>query len=284
MRRLIILAIAVFFPAGPAHALFGEEDWLSGQNQLLASLLAENLQQTTQLATAVANLRAMLRATNESAAVARTAWRQVQVLRRYSIADLRDDALAGLYDAWPELSDIAQETEALVANGRAVRAGAFWTHLDHHDPAVSRRARTAFEYGYQSTIWPIAFPDAMQYGPGPSPVDVKVQALYRRAGHAHRVATQQMAWSVFARQVEGYLADAEATQRLDTRIQATEAVMAFQTMRNTTEALTLAQTEAADDEARRQRDQRDRAGFVEALRSAREALWAPARTGRGGGR
>lgn len=286
MRRLMLMMTVALaaLPAGRAQAMFGVEDWLSGQNELLISLLAESLQQTAQLTTAVANLRAVLRAANESAAVARTAWRQVQVLRDYTLDDLRDDARAGLYAAWPELADVARESEALAANGRAVQAGAFWTHQDHHDPVVARRARAAFEYGYQSTLWPIAFPDAMQHGPAPSPVDAKVQELYRRAGHAHRVAHQQMAWSVFARQVEGYLADAEMTARLDTRMQATEAAMAFQTMRNTTEALTLAQAEAADGEARRQRDQRDRAGFVEAVRAARESLWAPARAGAGGGR
>lgn len=284
MRRLILAAsIAVMASAQPAHALFGEEDWLSGQNQMLASLLAENLQHTAQLATAVSQLRMMVTTLNESASVARTAWRQVQVLRRYGLDDLRDDAVAGLYEAWPELADLARETDALVANGEAVRAGGFWTHLDHHDPAVSRRARAAFEYGYQSTIWPIAFPDAMRHVPSASPVDQRVRELYRQAGHSHRVAMQEMAWTVFARQVEGYVADAEETDRLDTRIEATSAVMAFQTMRNTSEALTLDQTKAAEAEARRARDTRDRERFGASMRETARALWSPAGA-QGGGR
>lgn len=279
MKRWMMIALLCAITPRPAHALFGEEDWLSGQNQLLASLLAENLQHTTQLANAVVQLRSMLSAMNESAAVARTAWRQVQIIGRYDLDDLRDDAVAGLYDAWPELEDVARESQALVANGDAMQSGGFWTHLDHHDPQVSRRARAAFEFGYQSTIWPIAFPDAMRHRPTASPVDHRVRELYRRAGHAHRQATQEMAWSVFARQVSGYLEDAEATDRLDTRIEATAAVMGYQTMRNTSEVLTLQQVQTAEDEARRARDARDRAGFAESIRETSQGLWAPARIG-----
>lgn len=281
MRRLIlVIGLTTLLAPRPAEALFGEEDWLSGQNQLLFSLLAENIQHTTQLASAVMQLRGLLTTANETAALTRTAWRQVQILRRYDVDDLRRDALAGLYDAWPELRDVARETEALVANGRAVHRGRFWTHLDHHDPAVSRRARAAFEYGYQSTIWPIAFPRAVDHTPTPSPVDEKVAELYARTGHAHRVAMQQMAWSVFAQEVESYVDDAQATDRLDTRIEAMGALMQYQTMRNTTEAVNLEKTQAADAEARRTRDAEDRKAFSEGGRAQAPSLWSPARVWR----
>ncbi|MEQ9488561.1 MAG: hypothetical protein RIM72_06160, partial [Alphaproteobacteria bacterium] len=51
-----ILALTLAIPR-PAYALFGEEDWISGQNQTLMALLWEELEHTTQLSTLIANAK-----------------------------------------------------------------------------------------------------------------------------------------------------------------------------------------------------------------------------------
>ena len=272
--RAGVLALCLLY-SRPAWAMFGEEAWLSGQNQIMIAMFLQDLEQTANLVGLLANLKMLLSTTNEALATARTAYRQVQIVRSYGLDDLRRDAQAGLYDAYPDLEIIDEETRALVDNGRAVRDGRFWTHLDQHDPVVSQRLHATFDYAYQSTIWPIAFPEAMRFRPQPSPVDALIQERFRRTEQAHQVAMQQMSFSVFARQVEQLTADADEQGHLPSRIQAQSALMGYQTMRNTTESLELSKIDAAEAEQTRGRDRDDRAQMADELRETAPMLFRP---------
>lgn len=278
MRRPILAATVALTLAvpRPAHALFGEEDWLSGQNQLLAALLAQDMEQTANLVGLFANARMLLTSVNESLALTRTAYRQVQAIRNYTLQDLADDARAGLYQAYPDLEDIERESRALVANGEAIEDGTFWSHTDHHDRDVSRRAHAAFDFAYQSTIWPIAFTNAMRHAPHPSPVDLEIQNLYRRTGQRYQIAVQQMAFTVLARRVGLLLGEAEERDHLPTRIAATNAALSYQTMRNSTELLELEKARAAHEEHSRLEDRIQRRRARSDLSGIAPALWTPA--------
>ena len=59
------ILVVVLSVAPPAHAVFGEEDWLSGQNQLLVELLATELEELTQISTLLVNAKILLGTTNE---------------------------------------------------------------------------------------------------------------------------------------------------------------------------------------------------------------------------
>ena len=115
MRILTVFVAALLVGDGTrAYAIFGEEDWLSGQNAILAELLGAQLKELTQVVKLVNDTRQMLGAVNDGLALARTVKRVYETIRTYSLAKLVADAKRGLYRAMPELRDTEAEVRELV--------------------------------------------------------------------------------------------------------------------------------------------------------------------------
>ena len=105
----------------PARALFGEEQWIGGQNELLTQLLITQLEELTEITTLVTNARMVLGATNDALALARTVKRVYEIARTYGVEQLVADARRGLYRAMPELANTDREVRELIESRLAAR-------------------------------------------------------------------------------------------------------------------------------------------------------------------
>ena len=103
-----------------AYAIFGEEDWLSGQNALLTEMLAKQIEEVTKISVLIANVKMIVRSTNEAFALARTVKRVYDMIRTYSLQDWVRDAKQGLYKALPDAKKLEGEIVSLVENKKAL--------------------------------------------------------------------------------------------------------------------------------------------------------------------
>jgi hypothetical protein len=236
----------------PSYALFGMGDWFSGQNAILAEILAAHIEELTKLTTLIANVQVIVRSTNEALSVARSMKRAYDMVRNYRLEDLGRDAKAGLFRAMPELRDLERETAALIGNADAAGEGAFFSHTTHHDRLTDDAVKRVFEHGYQASIWPMLFPEAMSFHRQPTPVEVMVQSRYRRTQEGTKRAVQRTALSVLAKKVEAFVEDAEAKDHVGVKSLAANAQINLQNLQNSTELLNLRNQDVAVEEAARE--------------------------------
>lgn len=269
MKRAVFIAATLLVPAR-ATALFGEEDWLSGQNQMLAAQLAEAGKQTAELIRLVQQARDITHAANESAAFTRAAYRQLQYARVYSPADFFRDMRAGFYDAFPDLEELDREVRAGIANGDALAEGRFWTHLDHHDRGALRRLEKRAKLALRGTIW-TADPEAGRLW-RPSAVDALNADYFKATGQAPKRAVQIRGYLSYAEAVKRLKAHADEGDNLQLKLDGQNAAVNTQTMRNTTELLDHAEAKTAREWSAREHDRKARARFVEEMREAFESF------------
>jgi hypothetical protein len=236
----------------PAFAIFGEEDWISGQNQTLIAMLSTELEATTNLAQIITIVRNAAKAANDTLALARTVKRVYEVIRHYDLKDLQRDALQGFYTAIPEARQLDGEIRELVGNGRALvhGDGVFWSQITSSDAEVSARARALFEHGYKAALWPMVL-GGMKASAAPTPVERAIQARYRRSGELAQQALEKSSYGVLAEKVKTFVEDAESKDQVDLKMAATQAQLQLQTAQDTTELLRLERIEAAEQETLR---------------------------------
>lgn len=266
MRRFAALLLVAMLLPGKAFAVFGEEDWLSGQNMLLSKQLAQSVKQTAELIQLVRQARDIVHAANESAAFARAAYRQLQYARAYTIGDLFNDMKRGFYDAFPEIEELDTEIRAGIANGDAVSEGRFWTHLDHHDRGALRRLERKAKFALKGTIW-MSDPKAGQLWQ-PSWVDAANDDYFKTTGQRGKRAVQARGYFSYAEAVKRLRAKAEQGSHLPTLIEGHNATVNTQTMKNTTELLDHQEARTAREHTARTRDKARRKQFAEEMRKA----------------
>ena len=250
-RAALLAALVTVSAPRPAAAIFGEEDWISGQNQLLTAMLATELESTASLGTIITNIVQALRVANETLAVARSVKRVYEAIVNYDLEALKRDALRGLYQAIPEARDIDKEVRELVGNSRALEHGTFWSHVDNGDFRMQARSKALFDLGYQAAIWPAVFGDRHRNPHPDNPVDRELYARFRRTGQLAMKATQKGAYRVLAKQVRAFVEDAERKPQVDLKMQATQTELLLQQAQDTTDLLELKKIEAAEEEALR---------------------------------
>lgn len=252
--RLVIGAILVAALAipRPAYALFGEEDWISGQNQTLFSLLWEEIEHTAQLSTLIANAKFMVGSVNEMLALARTARRVFEAIKSYDLKALERDALQSLYKSIPESRGLATEIDTLYREGRAIQDGSFWTRVGAKDAQVSYQARKIWEHGYKATLWPLVLPGEGHLRRGPSIVEAKVATRYRVSGDEARRAFEQTAIAILAGKVKAIAQDAELKDRVDLKREATRAQLELQRTADAAEVRRLQEQAVAEDQNERE--------------------------------
>jgi hypothetical protein len=262
-----VLSMVVVGQSESAYAIFGEEEWLGGQNELLVELIVDQLKQIGQLVELVNNARMILGSVNDALALARTVKRVYDIVRNYNLDKLVADAKRGLYKAMPELRQTEADVRELIDNGQALSKGegAFFSKVTIHDAQMSAAARKSFEHGYQATIWPAVFPDAMDFLPDPSPVELLIQQRYLRTNDERRRAVQRTALGVLEQKVQAFVDDAEEKDNAELRSLATDTQVNFQSMANLTELKNLKEQESAEKEAARIDDQTVRTSVGKAL-------------------
>jgi hypothetical protein len=265
-RRTLALLIAAFLLPGRALAVFGEEDWLSGQNVILGKQLAQATKQTAELIRLVQQARDIASAANESAAYARAAYRQLQYARVYTPGQFFDDMREGFYQAFPELEELDREVRAGIANGEAIAEGRFWTHTDHHDRGALRRLEKRAKFALKGTIW-TADPQAGKLWK-PAWVDAANADYFQATGQRGKRAVQARGYLSYAEAVKRLKAKADEGDHLPTLLGAQNAAVNTQTMRNTTEMLDHQEAQTAREWTIRKKDAAARKQFVEEMREA----------------
>ncbi len=246
-RRVIagmLAAVAVAGPARPAQALFGEENWLSGENEILIAQLVAQLKSLTELTTVVTNITQLVRTANQTLALARWVRRTYEMVAHYRWSDLVEDARRGLYAAMPEAEALAQEIDELGRNGRTLGRGrGFFKRYSPTDAQTRPAARAAFSLAYRSALWPAIFPRAFEEeearGGAVTPVDQLIFDRYQRTQMDVRKSVQDAAFSAMSQRLSRLTEAAERSENLPARAVASNAQLNLQTAINTTRQLNL---------------------------------------------
>ncbi len=271
----LILALVLLPQRSWAFIDLGQGDWLSGQNELMAQLLATELDELTNLTSILSNMRSVVQAGNEALAVARQSYRAYQAVRNYSLEDLSRDAKAGLYQAFPDLAKMDHDIYLMAEQGKEIDGGHFFSYWNSYDHKMAKVVERVLTHTYKATIWPMVFPEAMVYRQNPSPVDIKIWGLYRKSGMQMEVAVQNTALATLAQKVANLVADAEESGNLELMAQATAAQSAHQQLVNSTEFLNLYKAElAAREQARDTSGRRSRA-LAEGMQVNMERILRP---------
>jgi hypothetical protein len=243
-RATVVAFVTIMTVARPSQAsMFGEE------NAHLATLVGLQIKELGDVAAMLANLQYILQGVNELAAGMRQGYRVYQIIRNYSLEDLKRDAKRGLMEAFPELRGIDREVGLLIKNHQAIEDGKFFVHIDRHDSRMHNALSASYRYAFRSSLWPIVYPEAKDLGDKPSEVDLLVQRRLQRAGLRARTAVQNTALGILAKKAATLVQDAEDKGRSDQASAALAAQAAVQNTANTTKISDLAELEAAREES-----------------------------------
>ena len=155
-------------------SVFGEE------NGALAALVAQGIEELTQISTIIQNLRGALQTANEMLAIAREARRVYEMVANYKLADLERDAKAGLYQVFPDLREIELQSRILVDEGKAIEKGygPFFSRYTVNDARMRRVTDAMIKHAYASAIWSFDFSDGDDVSVEPSPVERLIEERY----------------------------------------------------------------------------------------------------------
>lgn len=258
--------------AGPAHAsIFGEE------NAALATLVAQGVEELTQISTIIANLKAALQTANETLALAREGRRLYEMIANYSWEDLQRDATTGLYQVFPDLREVERQSRLLVANGQAIEQGygPFFSRYTVNDRKMTRVTRALWSHHISTAIWPIEFREAMKAKPEPSPVEQLLEERFIRTEDQLRRAVQNTGMKVLSEKVRAYVRDAESKNEAPLKTAATNVEVNFQAMRDIRQLTNLKEQDVAIQESGRIRDARFFNGFRNGLQESSRLLVEP---------
>ena len=269
-----ILAISLV-PRSASASVFGEE------NAALAALVAQGIEELTQISTIIQNLRGALQTANEMLAIAREARRVYEMVANYKLSDLERDAKAGLYQVFPDLREIELQSRILVDEGKALEQGygPFFARYTVNDARMRRVTEAMVKHAYASAIWSFDFSDAEKTTSEPSPVERLIEERYLRTQDGIRRAVQNTGMEVLAKKVKAYVKDAESKNEALLRMEATNAEVNFQAMRDTRHLLNLREQDVAIQEAGRIEELRYQDALKQGVQGASDLLVSP-----GGGR
>jgi hypothetical protein len=251
---------------------FGVGDWLSGQNQMLAQLLACNLEELSNISALLANMKLVVAAGNESLALARNTYRAYRSVKNYTWQDLMRDAKKGFYDVFPDLYDIEQEAREY--EHQYENRSRFFSYYGRHDYEMSRKLGAVLSHGYKAAIWPRLFPSAFdRLKKNPSPVDLYTWQLYVKSGMAMEKAVKSTSIYALSEKVQKLVEEAERRDQLDLDAQAISAQMAVQQTANSTEFLDLYRAQVAQEEAAHAKERKRRKATERELEGQAEKIF-----------
>lgn len=277
-RRLFVAVFVVLFAFCPAKSKaffdFGQGDWLSGQNSILMELLMTNLEELTNIAAILENMRIVAEAGNEGLAIARESYRNYQMIRRYTWKDLLTDARRGMYRAFPDLYKIEQE--AVEYKRQYKNRNRFFSYYGKHDYKMARTLDRVMAHSYKATIWPHAFPAAFdQMAKNPSPVDLNIWKRYLKSGMMTEIAVKKTSLYAMSRKVQELVEAANRKDQIDLEAQAIQAQTSVQQVHNSTELLDLYKSEVSLAEQAQETDRKRRRAIEQELSEHAEKIFKP---------
>jgi hypothetical protein len=251
--------------------VFGEE------NAALAALVAQGIEELTQISTIIQNLRGALQTANEMLAIAREARRVYEMIADYDLEDLVRDAKTGLYQVFPDLQEIEAQSRILIGEGKALEQGygPFFSRYTVNDARMRKVTEAMFKHAYASAIWSIDFRGALDIEGDPSPVERLIEERYLRTEDGIRRAVQNTGMEVLAKKVGAYVKDAESKDEATLKMDATNVEVNFQAMRDTRHLVNLREQDVAIQEAGRIEELRYQSDVRKGLKHASDLLVSP---------
>ena len=274
-RRRTVAAVTtavLMLSSPPARGFTG---LLSGETQLLAAILAEELNQVSSLVKMITDLKLLVAGVNDVAASARVAVRMAQAIRTFKPEQLLTSLRNGVFQEFPEIRDLANELEDLHGNVTSLGTSAFWkryTPADYRtDKMAEKTARVAIRYSALNLMGPIV--DAID----PTDTDKLLERHFRESKTTLQRAYRQSAWGQFVDRLKVHDEEARANKNLGDQLKSLEAAAAIEGAKMTEEHLDIAKTRTAREQAQREFD---RHLEREAVQSMREGVMRPSLIGK----
>jgi len=260
----IAAAIVVGLSCGVARAQLAVTDpvaegLLAKQVQTLSGSLYQQIKSVADLGIIIENLRAVLRTSNEVVALARFSKRVYDAARRYTVQDLKRDALEGLRKAAPELVELEDEVQLTIANAKSIEHGpkSFFAMQDYRDENVQRTIAATADQALQATVYSQIFPKLFekQAAAGVTEADRLVAGRFLRTGQFGRYAAESAASAAMAKRVNEVVNEGETQQRTDLSLLGYSARAQMQMMIDLRAVAEFEKTKAALEEDQRRKEE-----------------------------
>ena len=252
-RTAAVTAVGTLLIAAPVIAL--PVPGLSGEPQLLAAILGQQIKQVASLTQAVTNLTTLVKSMNDVMASAREAVRLVEAIRNFDPNQLLEELKQGVFQGFPEIRDLYIEVEDSWGNAEGILGReSFW---DRHSAADDRirdltmkMVRLGFRASGKNIIVPMA--DAIEIDPDET--DELIERYYHDARRSAQRAVQRSAWVELTRIGQQMMRDAQRSRNLGDQIDMLGAAAAIESGQKLEALLELQRTERAQEQARRELD------------------------------
>ena len=250
MRHKLLLgttAAALTF-SSPASAVSGV---LSGETQLLTSILVQELAQVASLADSVANLKNLVAGINDIMATGRSALRIAKAIATFDPKTLLDDMKTTVLAEFPEAYELYIEVKDLEGNIATAGDGeVFWNRYTQADYRLDDLAERTARFGIRSSALNLLGPIVDEIDPDDT--DRLLERFHRESKTSLKRAIRQSAWSQFVRRLKRHDQDARQVGNLAAQINVVEASAGIETANNTAELLDLEKSRAAKAQAERE--------------------------------
>ena len=251
---VVLVMVALQFPA--RAQIPGVDAWISGENQILYSILAQEIQQVSSLVDAVANLRTMVEGINDVLASARTAVRIAQSVRYIDPRQWAEDLRGQFLAEFPEANILYGEAHDLYGNLRSLEArdGSFWERTSAADYRMTELAFRSFQYGYRGTFY-----NLLGNGfkvPNPTYADYLAERYLLDAKESLSRVYHRSAWSVFMKELASLREDARANQNLESQLAGINAAANIETAQNVQDLYLFEKIDRAKDQNHRENFER----------------------------
>ncbi|MEL7367812.1 MAG: hypothetical protein AAFN74_02785 [Myxococcota bacterium] len=246
-RKLAAGATAfVLLTASPSHAITGV---ISGETQLLTSILMQELAQVASLTKAVANLRMLVGGVNDVLATSREAVRIAQAIATFDPRTLLTDMKYAILAEFPQARELYVEARDLNRNMQAIAAGGdvFWGIHTVADYRMDLIAREATRFGMRASGLNLLGPIIDEIDPDDT--DKLLERYYRQSRRTLKRALRQSAWGQFVRRVKAHDEDARRNGNLAAQIGSVSAAADIEIAGNTAELADLQKTQRARQQA-----------------------------------
>lgn len=271
-KRNAVAAVALSVLVSPrAHAD------LAGETPILTGILAQEIIQTLDIASTLANIVKFVKATNEVLSFTRQAYRVYRQVINYTPKQLLNDAKRGLYKAIPEAEQLDREIRASIENGKAMVRGeeAFFGHSDHHEPWAKGMSKSLFRTGYRGLAKYVIRGGTKLYSDKPTMADKLIAKRFADSKMLSRQLYEKSSFGILGEKIKTLIDDAEQKNRADLKARALSAQLQLDSAASLSQMRDYQKLSTALRESQRHKEQAFSKGLQKSLKSASGQLFHP---------
>ena len=247
-RTLALMTAGLVATGGSAHAVTGV---ISGESQLLTSILVQELMQVAKLADTVAQLRNMVGGINDLLATTRTAVRIARSIANFDPKTLLEDMKTVVLSEFPNAYGLYREIKDLEGNIDSLDdREAFWRRYTDADFRMDQLAEKTARFGIRASALNLLGPIVKEIDPDDT--DRLVERVYHRSRVSLKRALRQSAWGQFVRRLKAHDTDARKRGNLPAQIDVVGASAAIEGANHAAELVDLKKVETAKAQAQRE--------------------------------